>query len=84
MLTVLEVNISGSSLGSSRFRFSNISWKRHSVARTVSPDRLDPVSLLPCTVSTPSASEQLPIRCFCFNTGMLYIHGMIYQQMQEA
>lgn len=71
-------------LVSSGFRFGKVSWQSHAVARTVSPGRLDSVSLLPCAVSAPPASGQTSIKRSRFNTGMLYIHGVLYQQLQEA
>lgn len=82
--TVLEMNISGSSLVSSRFRFSKVKQKSHTIARTVSQDGLDSVSLLPCTVSASPASGQVSIKSSHFNIGMLYIRGVFYQQLQEA
>ena len=45
---------------------------------------MDSVSLLPCTVSASSASGQVSIKRSCFNTGILYIRGVSYRQLQEA
>lgn len=81
MSTILELSTSGGSCASTGFTFTKVSWKSHTVARTFSPDALDSVFLLPCTMS---ASRQVSRKCSWCSTGMLYIHSVLYQQLQEA